>query len=145
MLLCRERFKPAVSQFSPCAGYKLADVAEPKGDEFRKAVSVLLPYLLSHRTRLASVEHDDDEEEEADRTNAEKQQSQESITELSELTAEERATLAEAVDTAILKVCQQGRQTLASPSQIRGNTYDSWLLRCRMVGVWWAAGCTCAP
>ncbi|BDA43540.1 Vam6/Vps39-like protein [Coccomyxa sp. Obi] len=84
------------------SGYKLADVAEPKGDEFRKAVSVLLPYLLSHRTRLASVEHDD-EEEEADSTDAEMQRDQESTRELSELTAEQRATLAEAVDTAILK------------------------------------------
>lgn len=27
---------------------------EPEGEDFKKAVSVLLPYLLSHRTRLAS-------------------------------------------------------------------------------------------
>ena len=29
-------------------------VPEPEGEDFKKAVSVLLPYLLSHRTRLAS-------------------------------------------------------------------------------------------
>ena len=29
-------------------------VPEPQGEDFKKAVSVLLPYLLSHRTRLAS-------------------------------------------------------------------------------------------
>ena len=29
---------------------------EPQGEDFKKAVSVLLPYLLSHRTRLASLE-----------------------------------------------------------------------------------------
>ena len=34
-----------------------ADAApEPTGEDFKKAVSVLLPYLLSHRTRLASLE-----------------------------------------------------------------------------------------
>ncbi len=108
-----------MSQTSPCAGYKLADLAEPKGDEFRKAVSVLLPYLLSHRTRLASVEQNDDEVE-AGRTDAEKQREQESTFELSELTVEQRATLAEAVDTAILKVRQQERQIM-----FFALTYDS--------------------
>lgn len=85
---------------------------EPEGDEFRRAVSVLLPYLLSHRTRLASVEHGYDEEEEADSTDAETQRDQESTAELSELTADQRATLAEAVDTAILKVRQQEGQII---------------------------------
>ncbi len=33
---------------------------EPEGENFKKAVSVLLPYLLSHRTRLASLEDSSD-------------------------------------------------------------------------------------
>ncbi len=33
---------------------------EPTGDDFKRAVSVLLPYLLSHRTRLASLEDGSD-------------------------------------------------------------------------------------
>ncbi len=33
---------------------------EPEGEDFKKAVSVLLPYLLSHRTRLASLEDSSD-------------------------------------------------------------------------------------
>jgi len=37
------------------AGYDLPDVPEPSGDAFAKAVSLLLPYLLSHRSRLASA------------------------------------------------------------------------------------------
>ena len=36
------------------AGYKLTELPEPAGEDFAKAVSVLLPYLLSHRTRLAA-------------------------------------------------------------------------------------------
>jgi len=35
-------------------------VPEPEGEDFKKAVSVLLPYLLSHRTRLASLEDSSD-------------------------------------------------------------------------------------
>ena len=40
-----------------CAADAQADaVPEPRAEDFKKAVSVLLPYLLSHRTRLASLE-----------------------------------------------------------------------------------------
>ena len=35
-------------------------VPEPTGEDFKRAVSVLLPYLLSHRTRLASLEDSSD-------------------------------------------------------------------------------------
>ncbi len=38
------------------AGPQADAAAEPTGEDFKKAVSVLLPYLLSHRTRLASLE-----------------------------------------------------------------------------------------
>ena len=38
-----------------CAGYDLPDVPEPTGEAFAKAVSLLLPYLLSHRSRLAAL------------------------------------------------------------------------------------------
>jgi hypothetical protein len=37
------------------AGYDLPEVPEPSGGAFAKAVSLLLPYLLSHRSRLASA------------------------------------------------------------------------------------------
>lgn len=36
------------------AGVKLQKVAEPSGEAYSHAVSVLLPYLLSHRSRLAA-------------------------------------------------------------------------------------------
>ena len=36
------------------AGVKLPKVAEPTGEAYSHAVSVLLPYLLSHRSRLAA-------------------------------------------------------------------------------------------
>ena len=39
-----------------CAGSHADTAPEPTGEDFKKAVSVLLPYLLSHRTRLASLE-----------------------------------------------------------------------------------------
>ena len=68
---------------------------------------MLLPYLMSHRTRLASVEHDydyEEEEEEAGSMGADEQPGRDTAAELSGLTAEQRAQLAEAVDTAILKV-----------------------------------------
>ena len=38
------------------AGSQADAAPEPAGEDFKKAVSVLLPYLLSHRTRLASLE-----------------------------------------------------------------------------------------
>ena len=38
------------------AGSQADTAPEPTGEDFKKAVSVLLPYLLSHRTRLASLE-----------------------------------------------------------------------------------------
>ena len=38
------------------AGSQADAAPEPTGKDFKKAVSVLLPYLLSHRTRLASLE-----------------------------------------------------------------------------------------
>ncbi len=92
-------------------------MAEPKGKEYKKAVSVLLPYLLSHRTRLASVEQDyDDEEEAAKSTSTEEERRHDTTAELSGLTAEQHAQLAEAVDTAILKVCTS-HCNLASSSQ----------------------------
>ena len=38
------------------SGYKLPDLAEPSDDAYMKAVVVLLlPYLLSHRSRLATL------------------------------------------------------------------------------------------
>ena len=37
------------------AGYKLPEMPEPSGDSYQKAVEVLLPYLLSHRSRLATL------------------------------------------------------------------------------------------
>lgn len=84
---------------------------EPEGEDFKKAVSVLLPYLLSHRTRLATLEQrpDNDEEEaeegaEAGAAKQEEQRESQSAALLSGLIAEQRAQLAEAVDTAILKV-----------------------------------------
>lgn len=36
------------------AGVKLPHVAEPQGEAYSQAVSTLLPYLLSHRSRLAA-------------------------------------------------------------------------------------------
>ena len=36
------------------SGVKLPRVAEPTGEAYSQAVSVLLPYLLSHRSRLAA-------------------------------------------------------------------------------------------
>lgn len=36
----------------------MPEVPEPSGDAFAKAVSLLLPYLLSHRSRLASLAGD---------------------------------------------------------------------------------------
>lgn len=97
-----------------CADYKLTEVAEPKGEEFKKAVSVLLPYLLSHRTRLASVKHDSDEEEEAAAESAEERPGHETAAELSGLSAEQHTQLAEAVDTAILKVGRSPLLTFTS-------------------------------
>lgn len=38
----------------PCTGEKLPQVAEPTGDAYTQAVTTLLPYLLSHRSRLAA-------------------------------------------------------------------------------------------
>ncbi len=35
-------------------GVKLPRVAEPTGEAYNQAVSILLPYLLSHRSRLAA-------------------------------------------------------------------------------------------
>ena len=80
-------------------------------------MSVLLPYLLSHRTRLASVEQDYDDEEAAKSTSTEEERRHDTTAELSGLTAEQHAQLAEAVDTAILKVCLS-HCNLASSSQI---------------------------
>ena len=37
-----------------CAGAKLPRVAEPNGEAYAQAVTTLLPYLLSHRSRLAA-------------------------------------------------------------------------------------------
>ena len=37
-----------------CAGAKLPRVAEPSGEAYVQAVTTLLPYLLSHRSRLAA-------------------------------------------------------------------------------------------
>ena len=37
------------------ADYKLPELPEPEGESFQKAVEVLLPYLLSHRSRLAAM------------------------------------------------------------------------------------------
>lgn len=37
------------------ADYKLADLPEPAGEGYKRAVEVLLPYLLSHRSRLAAM------------------------------------------------------------------------------------------
>ena len=37
-----------------CAGAKLPRVAEPSGEAYAQAVTTLLPYLLSHRSRLAA-------------------------------------------------------------------------------------------
>jgi hypothetical protein len=47
------------------AGYELGDLPEPAGEDFSKAVAVLLPYLLSHRTRLAASLPPDDHEADA--------------------------------------------------------------------------------
>lgn len=38
------------------AGYKLPELPEPAGESYQCAVEVLLPYLLSHHSRLASFE-----------------------------------------------------------------------------------------
>lgn len=37
-----------------CTGAKLPKVAEPTGEAYTQAVTTLLPYLLSHRSRLAA-------------------------------------------------------------------------------------------
>lgn len=37
-----------------CAGVKLPRAAEPSGEAYAQAVTTLLPYLLSHRSRLAA-------------------------------------------------------------------------------------------
>jgi hypothetical protein len=96
------------------AGYNLSEVPEPTGEDYNKAVSVLLPYLLSHRTRLACLGDrisSSTAQEDAARAAGEDPAEQlatpadtDAIAELSLLTAEQRALLAEAVDTAILKV-----------------------------------------
>lgn len=39
-------------------GYKLPEMPEPSGKAYQQAVEVLLPYLLSHRSRLASFDAD---------------------------------------------------------------------------------------
>ncbi len=36
----------------------MADVPEPTGEAYRGAVSMLLPYLLSWRTRLSALEQE---------------------------------------------------------------------------------------
>lgn len=105
------------------AGYKLSDVSEPAGDDYKRAVSVLLPYLLSHRTRLASLEAEQDDGDEAEPHHQLEPQQQQRVpvaasqerlqeasvgSELSDLDAQQRGLLGEAVDTAILKVRQRG-------------------------------------
>ncbi|KAK9844012.1 hypothetical protein WJX81_001849 [Elliptochloris bilobata] len=62
------------------SGYDLPEVPEPSGEAFVKAVSLLLPYLLSHRSRIGYRNE-----------------------ELAALAPQQRRQLAEAVDTAILK------------------------------------------
>ena len=121
------------------AGYKLAELPEPTGEDFQKAVSVLLPYLLSHRTRLAASLPPDtaSSTDEVNSTRSSRgavgaaasmQQAQPAAVEAaggeeagaahaageardgggaaeaSGMSAEQSAQLAEAVDTAILKV-----------------------------------------
>lgn len=44
----------AASDLVLCIGAKLPRVAEPMGDAYVQAVTTLLPYLLSHRSRLAA-------------------------------------------------------------------------------------------
>ena len=44
----------AATPLVPCAGAKLPRVAEPSGEAYAQAVTTLLPYLLSHRSRLAA-------------------------------------------------------------------------------------------
>ena len=118
-----------------CPGYQVGDLQEPAGDDYTRAVSVLLPYLLSHRTRLAAslpAEGIDGSspyraaelhaapaqqrgQEEAGISRAGVAQGEAAAgevrmrdggasAEVSELSAEQRVQLAEAVDTAILKV-----------------------------------------
>ena len=45
------------------AAWKLPIVEEPQGASFTKAVGVLLPYLLSHRSRIASFRQIQPDEE----------------------------------------------------------------------------------
>lgn len=45
------------------AAWKLPSVEEPQGASFTKAVGVLLPYLLSHRSRIASFRQIQPDEE----------------------------------------------------------------------------------
>lgn len=44
----------AATNIIECAGAKLPQVAEPSGEAYAQAVTTLLPYLLSHRSRLAA-------------------------------------------------------------------------------------------
>ncbi|KAK9829459.1 hypothetical protein WJX72_005979 [[Myrmecia] bisecta] len=94
--------------------YKLPPVPEPEGEAYTKAVSVLLPYLLSHRSRLASFDEagaaPDSQEASSDVEAAEAGQGQAQDGEagpaharLAGLDAEQRRQLAVLVDTAILK------------------------------------------
>ena len=112
-------------------GFQLGDLREPAGEDYTRAVSVLLPYLLSHRTRLAAslpaagsdgaspgsvaephaapAQHRDGGEEAgvsgADVRGVEARLRDGAAgAEVLGLSAEQRVQLAEAVDTAILKV-----------------------------------------
>jgi len=99
---------------SVTAGYKLSEVPEPTGEDYQKAVSVLLPYLLSHRSRLALLESESSSSRaeqrsagtEAGGPHAQQQQASEIGAALGApgLGADQRSRLAEVVDTAILKV-----------------------------------------
>lgn len=45
---------PILQRQSCCSGDRELHLSEPKGEAYSQAVSIVLPYLLSHRSRLAA-------------------------------------------------------------------------------------------
>lgn len=115
---------------SKLAGYHLPSVAEPEGEAYMGAIQVLLPYLLSHRSRLAAASLAEEGslggtegsggaaagDAAAGGSGVGPSDDEDTPRELANLTREQRSCLTMLVDTAIMKV--GGRQ--------KTRTYDKY-------------------
>ena len=90
-------------------GVELPDLPEPSGPERDQAVAALLPYLMSHRSRLAALQaHDPTLAASVEDGAVETSPDAQNVSALAAstgLTQELWSAAACAVDTAILKVC----------------------------------------